>query len=93
MTTERTPSTEAGRAMLVQWKASRTHPPSAARERDMVDWVMRFEAEARAPLLAAAQRVITEAETDDNWDGEYIAFLVPADVFEALRAALREDPS
>lgn len=39
-------------------------------------------------LREAARRVVNEAETDDNWDGEYIDFLVPADALAALRAAL-----
>ena len=54
-------------------------------------------AEARASLEAevermrkAAKRVVAEAETDDNWEGEYTDFLVPGDAFDALRAALEE---
>jgi hypothetical protein len=53
--------------------------------------------EARASLEAevermrkAAKRVVAEAETDDNWEGEYTDFLVPGDAFDALRAALEE---
>jgi hypothetical protein len=41
-----------------------------------------------ADVLSAARRVVIEAETDDNWDGEYIAFVVPAEALDALRAAL-----
>ena len=39
-------------------------------------------------LREAAQNVVIEAEVDDNWDGEYIAFLVSSDTLDALRAAL-----
>lgn len=40
------------------------------------------------PLRAAAQNVSDHAQKDDNWDGEYVDFMVPAEYIEALRAAL-----
>jgi hypothetical protein len=46
-----------------------------------------------AGLRAAAQRVVASAEPDDNFDGEYIEYLVQADVLEALRAALASSPA
>jgi hypothetical protein len=44
-------------------------------------------------LRAAAQRVVASAEPDDNFDGEYIEYLVQADVLDALRAALASRPA
>lgn len=45
------------------------------------------------PLRAAAQRVVDLAEPDDNWDGEYIDYLVPDEAISALRAALATPPA
>jgi hypothetical protein len=43
-------------------------------------------------LREAALRVLAEAETDDNWDGEFTDYLVPAEAVDALRAALAIGP-
>jgi len=39
-------------------------------------------------LREAAQNVVDKAEPDDNFDGEYVDFLVPFEAIEALKAAL-----
>ena len=39
-------------------------------------------------LRASAQAVVNQAEADDNWEGEYIDYLVPADAIADLRATL-----
>ena len=39
-------------------------------------------------LREAAERLVDHAETDDDFDGQYTDFLVPADDIERLRAAL-----
>ena len=45
--------------------------------------------EPEAPGLAAAARnVVDKAEPDDNFDGEFVDFLVPFEAIEALKAAL-----
>ena len=49
---------------------------------------LRSEREARGRVEAAARAVVAQAETDDNFEGEYVDWLVPAVAFEALRAAL-----
>jgi hypothetical protein len=51
--------------------------------------------DTREALLHAAEDVVARAETDDDFDGNYIDFLVPSDAIEELRAALaaaRRDP-
>lgn len=39
-------------------------------------------------LRAAAQAVVDEAETDDDFDGQFVDYLVPFAALDALRAAL-----
>lgn len=43
-------------------------------------------------LREAAQRVVAKAEFDDDFEGQYIDYLVPADALDALRAALDVTP-
>ena len=45
-------------------------------------------------LVAAAragEEVLRQSEPDDDFDGQYVDFLVPADAIEALRAALHRE--
>ena len=59
-----------------------------------------IEAEARAQAVAnaallreAALAVLDNAETDDNFEGEYLDWLVPEEQIVALRAALAASPA
>jgi hypothetical protein len=85
------PTTAAGKAFALFLR----------REEDSFDWddarrIAAIEAEARADALAevataveAAQAVVSAAEPDANFDGEFVDYLVAYEPIEALREALR----